>query len=756
MKVLTLNITTRSLLQRVLLPPCCFIAVICLLVVTFQDTGYSALSPTQQRYTQAKINLGKLASGSSQAKYRSAWEKLASEFLAIYNDDPAWPNRPAALFRSAEALEGLARISCANSDAKRAAACFEKVTAQHPTSPLADDALYRAAKIHAAWLRNDAKALKLLGRIRTQYANCDMATDAKALEKTLIAARNGKVSPEAQNVVRAERHAANEADAKPAEAISDAKRKYAQAKKRMENLLADSNRSCWRQPWENLEEDFLTIHKRSKDPSIAAPALFLAAKSRHNLAKCSHSNGDYRGAQEIYQSLPQYFPDSSLADDALLQAAIILSGPLHDEREARRVLSDLLKRYASGDMATQARRLLAEVTREASSEPTVLLETLTWSSPDRQHVRITLSLTGATKYKARLVPQGKGAGKQLLVDLGKTEIAEELLKDVKIKGSLLKAFSVDSKSSLLRFELREARRIEVNRKAGSHDLTIMVDASKNAKPQDTQSGQNYAEEMKPAKKPRTPNILDACGLARQLGLSVQTVFIDAGHGGKDPGTYHNNIVEKLIVMDVSRTLGRLLANSGLNVIYSRSSDKFISLSQRTAMANAQGADLFISIHVNACNDANVHGLETYFLNLARTPAAARVAASENVGSDRRLKDMQKVLTEIMLTAKVDESASLASDIQRAALSRLKRNGLEVRDNGTKSAPFHVLIGAKMPAVLVELGYCTNPLEAKRLTSTRYRELLAQGLAEGILNYRTKLNEKHTVQNSLTQQANGAM
>ena len=209
-------------------------------------------------------------------------------------------------------------------------------------------------------------------------------------------------------------------------------------------------------------------------------------------------------------------------------------------------------------------------------------------------------------------------------------------------------------------------------------------------------------------------------------------------------------------MDVSRTLGRLLTNSGLNVIYSRSSDKFISLSQRTAMANAQGADLFISIHVNACNDANVHGLETYFLNLARTPAAARVAASENVGSDRRLKDMQKVLTEIMLTAKVDESASLASDIQRAALSRLKRNGLEVRDNGTKSAPFHVLIGAKMPAVLVELGYCTNPLEAKRLTSTRYRELLAQGLAEGILNYRTKLNEKHTVQNSLTQQANGAM
>ena len=360
-------------------------------------------------------------------------------------------------------------------------------------------------------------------------------------------------------------------------------------------------------------------------------------------------------------------------------------------------------------------------------------------------------LTGATKFQAKLVAKGKGSAKQLLVNLDRAEVAESINKVVRIRDSLLTGIDVDKQNSQLRFSLREARRFDIQSEKGSHTLTILVDATKNAQPKSSQNGANFAEEPKPARQMNNPRVLDACGLARQLGLSVETVFIDAGHGGKDPGAYHNNIVEKLVVMDVAKTLGRLLERNGLKVIYTRAADQFISLSQRTALANAQGADLFISIHVNASNSEAIHGLETYYLNLARTPEAARVAATENVGSDRRLKDMQKVLTYL-------ESGLLreAEEIQRTAISRLNRNGLEVRNNGTRSAPFHVLIGARMPAVLVELGYCTNAQEAKRLASNRYRELLAQGLAEGILAYRSKLNEKHTVQNTLTPQAKGAM
>ena len=756
MKRSSLSPETQSQLLRSILPPFCFILAICLLVVIFQDFGYSALPPTHQRYTQAKSELLKLASDASQARYRSSWEKLATEFLAIYNDDTSWPNRPAALFRAAEALEGLAKNSFALSDVKRAASFYEKVAANHPSSPLADDALYRAAKLQAAWLKDDKKALELLGRIRTQYRTGDMLTDAKALEKTLIAAKNGRPAQEAQDVVRAEQKPAREEQPVSETSQDRIRRQYTQARKRMTDLAADSNRSCWRQPWENLEADFLAIHKQSTDSTLAAQALFSAAESRHNIAKCSHINADFRGAQEIYQSLPQYFASSPLADDALLQAARILTNHLHDEREARRVLSDLLKRYPSGDMASQARTLLAQVTHDDLCETPVLLETLSWTSPDKLHVRITLELTGATKFQAKLVAKGKGSAKQLLVNLDRAEVAESINKVVKIKDSLLTGIDVDKQNSQLRFSLREARRFDIQSEKGSHTLTILVDATKNAQPKSSQNGANFAEEPKPARQMNNPRVLDACGLARQLGLSVETVFIDAGHGGKDPGAYHNNIVEKLVVMDVAKTLGRLLERNGLKVIYTRAADQFISLSQRTALANAQGADLFISIHVNASNSEAIHGLETYYLNLARTPEAARVAATENVGSDRRLKDMQKVLTDIMLTAKVDESASLAREIQRTAISRLNRNGLEVRNNGTRSAPFHVLIGARMPAVLVELGYCTNAQEAKRLASNRYRELLAQGLAEGILAYRSKLNEKHTVQNTLTPQAKGAM
>lgn len=245
---------------------------------------------------------------------------------------------------------------------------------------------------------------------------------------------------------------------------------------------------------------------------------------------------------------------------------------------------------------------------------------------------------------------------------------------------------------------------------------------------------------------RRKNEVQHVSIASQLGLSVQTVFIDAGHGGKDPGTYHNNIIEKLVALDVAKTLGRLLENTGLQVLYSRTTDKFIPLTQRTAMANAAGADLFISIHVNANERASANGFETYFLSLARTPDAARLASLENIGSDRRMKDMQRVLAKI-LSARVDESMTLAGDIQRVTISRLKRDGMPARNNGIKSAPFHVLIGAQMPAVLVELGYCSNREEAQRMASGRYRELLAQGLAEGILAYRDRLSRHRTVHNT---------
>lgn len=204
------------------------------------------------------------------------------------------------------------------------------------------------------------------------------------------------------------------------------------------------------------------------------------------------------------------------------------------------------------------------------------------------------------------------------------------------------------------------------------------------------------------------------------------------------------------------TLGRLLEANGLDVVYSRTGDVGFSLSERTRKANAADADLFVSVHVNANEDSSVSGLEAYYLDLAGDSQAARVAALENAGSDRRLGSMQKVLADVMLNARVEESRRLASDIQRLSMFRLKRRNFTVKNNGVKSAPFHVLIGAGMPAVLVELGYCTNPAEARNLANPKYRHALAEGLAEGILAYKDRLLKRRTAQNSLTPASPDAM
>ena len=175
-------------------------------------------------------------------------------------------------------------------------------------------------------------------------------------------------------------------------------------------------------------------------------------------------------------------------------------------------------------------------------------------------------------------------------------------------------------------------------------------------------------------------------VAGQPGLSVRRVFLDAGHGGRDPGTIHNDVVERNITLDIALRLGRLLEDNGLEVIYSRRKDVAVSLRDRTGKANRAGADLFVSIHVNAHEDRGINGFETYYLDISRDPRAVRVASQENARTDRNLGEVQKVLSDSMLTARQYESRRLAGDIQKQSLARLKRRGYAVRDNGTRRPP----------------------------------------------------------------------
>jgi N-acetylmuramoyl-L-alanine amidase len=174
------------------------------------------------------------------------------------------------------------------------------------------------------------------------------------------------------------------------------------------------------------------------------------------------------------------------------------------------------------------------------------------------------------------------------------------------------------------------------------------------------------------------------------------------------------------------------------VILTRSSDVFIPLEERTAIANSKGADLFVSIHANASRSASARGIETYFLNFAKTPHAEAVAARENAISTATMKDLQNLVKAITLNSKIDESRDLAAEVQESMVSAVREKH-PVPDRGVHSAPFYVLIGANMPAILAEIAFVSHPEDEKRLRTPEYREVLARSLAKGLRRYLESLD-----------------
>lgn len=223
-------------------------------------------------------------------------------------------------------------------------------------------------------------------------------------------------------------------------------------------------------------------------------------------------------------------------------------------------------------------------------------------------------------------------------------------------------------------------------------------------------------------------------LARQLGLCVRRIVVDPGHGGKDPGAIGpSGLKEKDVTLRLAKKVAAHLREElGAEVILTRDRDVFVPLEQRTAIANAQKADLFISIHTNAAPSSKLRGIETYYLNFAVDEHAMRVAALENASSSKRMGDLSGILNQILKNTKVDESSRLARFVQDALIQSLRGNG--GKDLGVKQAPFFVLIGAKMPSVLVETSFISNDEEEKMLRDNAYLEQLSRGIVSGLRYY----------------------
>jgi N-acetylmuramoyl-L-alanine amidase len=250
-----------------------------------------------------------------------------------------------------------------------------------------------------------------------------------------------------------------------------------------------------------------------------------------------------------------------------------------------------------------------------------------------------------------------------------------------------------------------------------------------------------------APAPPSVNLEGRFSLSRQLGLGVSRIVIDPGHGGHDPGAQSRGSSEADAVLDIALRLEQLLTREpGVEVMLTRRTDIFVPLEERTAIANRQNADLFLSIHANASRNAKARGVETYFLNFASTPDAEAVAARENSASGRTMHSLPDIVKAITLNNKLDESRDFATIVQREMVGHLSASNKDLRDLGVKQAPFVVLIGAGMPSVLAEISFITHSQEGKLLRSKAYRQKIAEALYQGVERYQRSLKAVKTVAN----------
>ena len=231
-------------------------------------------------------------------------------------------------------------------------------------------------------------------------------------------------------------------------------------------------------------------------------------------------------------------------------------------------------------------------------------------------------------------------------------------------------------------------------------------------------------------------------LTRELGLKINRIAIDPGHGGYDAGTIGpHGLLEKSLCLDVALRLGQLIEENipGAEVVYTRKDDRHVSLEDRTAIVNRANADLFISIHANSSRNREARGVETYSLSLATSQESAELAMRENALAQSSLHDLPELIKKIAGNEKLAESKQLAVDVQNALSQSLQLAGRSEMNRGVKQAPFIVLTGANMPAVLAEISFASNATDENLLLESSQRQRLAEGLYRGIAAYLDSLH-----------------
>jgi N-acetylmuramoyl-L-alanine amidase len=541
----------------------------------------------------------------------------------------------------------------------------------------------------------------------------------------------------------------------------DLARQYARAKTYYDELAArDTGKD--RNSWLTAATAFRSIYKAAPEHAVAPKSLYMLGKIFQAMFKQSGKEKDTTQAIAAYEELSTKYPGNTLADDAFFILGNIYLADIKDPAKAARAYAKIIAIYPEGDMAGAAEKQLlllkagtappafAEegngekclsplVPDEPSpknlsaknSGPATVLPIRHWSN--KHYTRLIIETTAPVTFKHQTLMGEKDSQRRIYFDLHNSRLSPNTLKTIPIEDGLLRRVrNAQFDPETVRVVLDTQTNIS-DYKIFTLDepFRVVIDVLSNAGAPLLVLKPGLTKKMAARETNKTEAPLDQRPL-----LNLKKIVIDPGHGGKDPGTCSpNGLKEKDIVLDVALRVAKVLReNPAYEVILTRDRDVFIPLEERTALANAKEADLFLSIHVNAAPNHEARGIETYVLAQTSDKESMRLAAMENSTSAKQTSDLQSILLDLMQNSKLNESLKLAGLVQEEMVDGLKKKFNTVADLGVKKAPFVVLIGAQMPAALTEIAFMSNPEEEKRLADEAYLTGVATHLAGGVSQY----------------------
>ncbi|MGD2029110.1 MAG: N-acetylmuramoyl-L-alanine amidase [Desulfobacterales bacterium] len=500
------------------------------------------------------------------------------------------------------------------------------------------------------------------------------------------------------------------------------KHRYFKAEACYYDLRKNSETQKYRHNWLRCIKKFERIYKQDPSDPWAPAGMYMSGKLYRELYERSHRTSDKYEAIDVFRRVIKHYPKSRYRTKAAAALATLETNASKRVTQTRKTK----KKYIPATPHTQSS------TRKTVDTRTTVTGLRYWSNPT--YTRVVIDASRETSFTHRLLKKDPAINKpqRLYVDLKNSRRGKNIEKFIPIHDNLLRDVRAGQYTPHVVRVVVDIKSIETYKIFSlKHPFRVVLDLSGDsmvAGP--TVKSQKKASKTKAQKRSKRAS-------AKRLQRDRPLIVIDPGHGGHDFGSYGylKKVYEKDITLQIAGRLAKKIRKKlPYEVLLTRNSDAYLTLEERTAIANTKNADLFISIHANDSGNQSIYGIETYFLNLATDNSEITVAARENATSTKNISDLQTILTDIMQNTKIDESSLLASYIQDSSCNYLTPKYTHIKNRGVKKAPFYVLLGARMPAILIETSFISNPRECKRLTRAKYQEHLCEGILDGIQKY----------------------